>query len=305
MEWLLSLLEPLLESPRAASAVRASVVVVIGLVLARIIAGGVARLTGARMSPQHALLLRRLLQYGVVAVAFAMALAELGFDLSVLLGAAGILTVALGFASQTSASNIISGLFLIGERHFEIGDAIQVGATEGVVVSIDLMSVKLRTFDNLSVRLPNETLLKSEIVNLARYPIRRLNVEEGVAYRSDLERVRAVLAEVADADPNALDEPRPTFNFYAFGDSALQIRYSVWTAQPNYIEFRTRFREAVKVAFDRSGIEVPFPQRVISAGHGPAMQAAATVASAAAGGVKPPAPVDDDDGHADTDERGP
>lgn len=265
MNWFLSLIEPLWASPRALGAMRALAVVFVGLLLARLIAAGAARLIEHRASAQQTLMLRRLLLYGITAVAVAMGLSELGFDLSVLLGAAGILTVALGFASQTSASNIISGLFLIGEKHFEIGDFIRVGNTDGQVVSIDLMSVKLRTFDNLSVRLPNEMMLKAEIVNLTHYPIRRLDLEVGVAYRSDLAQVRATLARVAEMDPLALDEPAPLFNFYEFGDSALLIRFSVWTAQDNYVHFRSRFREAVKVAFADAGIEIPFPQRVLNA----------------------------------------
>lgn len=280
-------------SPRAIAVLRAIAVVFLGLLLARLVAAGAARLFLHRASTQQALLLKRLLHYGIAAVALAMGLGELGFDLSVLLGAAGILSVALGFASQTSASNIISGLFLIGERHFEIGDAIRIGATEGVVESVDLMSVKLRTFDNLSVRLPNETLLKSEIVNLTHYPIRRLDVVVGVAYRSDLEHVRATLFQLANRDPFALDEPIPMFNFFEFGDSALQIRFSVWTTRENYIQFRTRFREAIKVAFAEAGVEIPFPQRVLSVGLGDGaipVQIRAESLAAQAPGQVPPGP---------------
>ena len=114
------------------------------------------------------------------------ALRELGFKLSVLLGAAGVLTVAVGFASQTSASNIISGLFLLGERPFSVGDVIRVGSTTGEVLSIDLLSAKLRTFENLFVRIPNETLIKSEVTNLSRLPVRRLDLKIGIAYKEEV-----------------------------------------------------------------------------------------------------------------------
>jgi len=133
----------------------------------------------------------------------------MGFQLSVLLGAAGILSVAIGFASQTSASNLISGLFLIGEGPFAIGDFIRVGTTEGEVLSIDLLSVKLRTPDNLFVRIPNEQLIKSEVVNLTRFAIRRLNLAVGVAYKEDIPRVRHILMQVATDNPLCLNEPAP------------------------------------------------------------------------------------------------
>ena len=142
------------------------------------------------------------------------AMRELGFSLAVIMGAAGVLTVALGFASQTTASNLISGLFLIGERSFEIGDLIRVGTTTGEVLSIDALSVKLRTFDNLFVRIPNESLIKSEVTTLTRFPIRRLDLLLGVAYKEDIGRVQKVLTEVADRNPLCLDEPPPLFIFY-------------------------------------------------------------------------------------------
>src|SRR5690606_3033117 len=129
----------------------------------------------------------------------------LGFSLSVLLGAAGVLSVALGFASQTSASNLISGLFLIGEQPFQLGDTIKVGNTTGEVLSIDLLSVKLRTFDNLYVRIPNESLIKSEMTNLTRFPIRRFDLLIGVAYKENISQVRQIMQNVADNNPLCMD----------------------------------------------------------------------------------------------------
>jgi small-conductance mechanosensitive channel len=144
----------------------------------------------------------------------ASAMREMGFSLAVIMGAAGVLTVAIGFASQTTASNLISGLFLIGERSFEIGDIIKVGNTTGEVLSIDALSVKLRTFDNLFVRIPNETLIKSEVTTLSRFPIRRLDLQLGVAYKEDIEQVRKVLMAVADSNPLCLDEPSPAVHLH-------------------------------------------------------------------------------------------
>ncbi|MFT6270035.1 MAG: small-conductance mechanosensitive channel [Alphaproteobacteria bacterium] len=122
---------------------------------------------------------------------------ELGFDLSVVLGAAGIFSVAIGFASQTSASNLISGLFLMMERPFSVGDIIRVESTTGEVISIDLLSVKIRTFDNLFVRIPNESRIKTQVTTLTRFPIRRADLQIGIAYKEDIERVKEILNNVA------------------------------------------------------------------------------------------------------------
>lgn len=228
---------------------------------------GESNLGERRLSPQHTMLLGRGVFYSIVLLGFFQALRQAGFDIGVLLGAAGIVTVALGFAAQTSASNLISGLFLMGERPFVLGDAIQVGSTVGEVVSIDLLSVKLRTFDNLLVRISNESLLKSEITNLTRHPIRRLDVPIGIAYAENPERVRAILAGVAEANELCLDEPSPIFFVLGFGDSAIQLRFSVWTATSHFFEFRTRFLTEVKNAFDAEGVEFPFPQQTLTFGE--------------------------------------
>jgi small-conductance mechanosensitive channel len=130
---------------------------------------------------------RRGIFYFIFLLFVIASLKEAGFKLSVFLGAAGILTVALGFASQTSASNLISGLFLIGEGSFEVGDTIQItlirGHTiEGEVISIDFF-VKLLTMDNVYVRLPNEQLIRAPVHNLSKFPIRRLSITVAINFQ--------------------------------------------------------------------------------------------------------------------------
>jgi small-conductance mechanosensitive channel len=242
---------------------QAVVTLALGLLLARLASAGLRRLLAARGTPQQTLIARRTAFYGILGIATVTALNQLGFDLSVLLGAAGILTVAIGFASQTSASNLISGLFLIGERPFVVGDVIRVGGTTGEVITLDLLSVKLRTPDNLLVRIPNETMLRSEITNFTRYPIRRLDLRLRVAYGSDLGRVRALLHEVAEGQPLCLDEPRPTVAILAFGESGLELELWVWARRENFLEVGNTLREAIDAAFGREGIAMALPQRVM------------------------------------------
>ena len=246
--------------------VRAAMLVLAGLVLAQLLARGAYRLMLRHLSAHHSLLFKRLLYWLVLALFVTSALRHLGFSLAVLLGAAGVLSVAIGFASQTSASNLISGLFLVAEKPFQTGDLIQVGPTVGEVLSVDLLSVKLRTFDNLFVRIPNESLIKTEMINLTRFPIRRFDMLVGVAYRENIGKVRDVLKQVADANPLCLDEPEPLFFFTGFGESSLDIQFSVWTLSGNFRDLRTSIREEVKNAFDAAGIEIPFPHRTLYTG---------------------------------------
>jgi small-conductance mechanosensitive channel len=135
-----------------------------------------------------------------------------------------------------------------------------------VVQSIELLSTKLRTFDNKYVRIPNETLIKSEVTNITRFPIRRLDILLGVAYKENIGRVVDVLKEIADKNPNCLDEPEPIIVFRSFGDSAQELLFGVWFAKEDFIQLRNSIYQEIKERFDQEGIEIPFPHRTIYTG---------------------------------------
>ena len=254
-------LEQFLSRQPVQDGLSAFVVLLAGWLLARWAERLVVRLFAPHFKAQHQMLTSRAAYWLLLGFAVLLSLHTAGVNLSVLLGAAGFLTIAFGFAAQTSTSNLISGLFLIGEKPFEVGDVIRVGTTTGTVLSIDLLSVKLCTFDNLFVRLPNETLLKSEITNFTRFPIRRFDQLIGVAYKEDLAKVEEILLEVAERNPLCLDEPRPLFQILAFADSSINLQFSVWTSRENFLEVRKQMFRDVHLAFKEADIEIPFPQR--------------------------------------------
>lgn len=249
---------------RGGAFVQAALLFLLGIFVSRFVGRAVGRLLRNRMGLQGVILARRLTTYTLLVLFAVSALHTAGFDLTVLLGAAGVLTVALGFASQTSVSNLISGLFLIGERAFEIGESVEIGTIRGEIIAIDWMSVKIRTFDNLMVRLPNETVLKSQITNMSRFPIRRLDQPLSVAYGSDLDQVRDVLNQVIDDHPMCLDEPKPVLFHKGFGDSAILLQLSVWILTPNFLEMKNKLPQEIATAFEAAGIEIPFPQRTLT-----------------------------------------
>lgn len=239
---------------------------VVGLVVARLAAAGVGRFLRGRATAQGIMVGRRLVFYSLLFIVIASVLNQFGFKLGVLLGAAGILTVAVGFASQTSVSNLISGMFVIAERAFVVGDIIRVEDVTGEVMSIDLLSIKIRTFDNLLVRVPNESIIKTRVTNLTHFPIRRIDMQIGVAYKEDLRRVRDLAFEVADHNPLVLEEPAPLFIFQRYGDSALEFQFSVWAQRANYLNVLNSMHIEMKEAFDAAGVEIPFPHRTLYAG---------------------------------------
>jgi len=266
MEEVWNSISALFEVETLANMLRAAVLIIFGLLAARFLSRALGGLIARESDPNKATMVRRLTFYATSGLFAFAAMVELGFNFGLLLGAAGVLSVAIGFASQTSASNVISGLFLLGEKPFSIGDVIRVGETTGEVLSIDLLSVKLRTFDNLFVRIANENLIKSEITNLTRFPIRRIDIKIGVAYKEDMRKVMRVLDEVADDNPLVLADPAPLFIFQGYGDSALELQYSVWTLKENYLVTMNSVKVEIKEAFDEHGIEIPFPHRTLYPG---------------------------------------
>ena len=237
----------------------------VGFVLARVISNTFIRTIGARFNAHQRLVWRRGIFYFIFLLFVIASLKEAGFKLSVFLGAAGILTVALGFASQTSASNLISGLFLIGEGSFEVGDTIQItlirGHTiEGEVISIDLLSVKLLTMDNVYVRLPNEQLIRAPVHNLSKFPIRRLSITVAINFNENINKVREVLIDVTNDYPLVLADPKPRVTVSAFGESSIEILFALWCMQANYLQVKDEIHELIRNRFVENQIEIPVPK---------------------------------------------
>ena len=256
----------MIESLDTASLFRASLLLIAGLFLAQLAVRNVNKIPDGTFGVHNKSLLRLVARYGIYTIFGIMAVRQFGFDLTVLLGTAGILTIALGFASQTSAANLIAGVFLLAERAFSVGDIIRVDGITGEVLSVDLLSVKLRTFDNLYIRIPNENLMKSTVTTLSRFPIRRYDLQVGIAYKEDLRRARDVLLAVARDFHLCLDEPAPLVIMQGFGESSVDIQFSVWGTREKFLDLRNGIQERVKEAFDREGIEIPFPHRTLYTG---------------------------------------
>ncbi|WP_448547524.1 mechanosensitive ion channel family protein [Thalassotalea fusca] len=246
---------------------QALMMILLGFIIAKFFSSAVVKIIEEKLTLHSRLILRRAIFYGIFGLVIFTALKHLGIDLSILLGAAGILTVAIGFASQTSASNLISGLFLMMERPFSITDVIKVNDITGEVVSIDLLSVKLRTFDNLFVRIPNESMIKSAVTTLTKFPIRRADLKIGIAYKEDIEQVREILMSIAEKNLICLDEPAPIFILTGFGTSSIDIQFSVWARRENFLELKNTMHIEIKKAFDKHGIEIPFPHLSVYAGE--------------------------------------
>jgi small-conductance mechanosensitive channel len=230
-------------------------ILVLGVIAVRIVVGIIRRLSRKSLAPRTSDILVKASRYfGYFLIAISLA-ETAGLDLSALLGAAGIVGIAVGFAAQTSVSNLISGLFLLTEKAYAVGDVLDVGGgIVGIVDSIDMLSVKLRTFDNRLVRIPNETLVKSNIINVTRYPIRRLNISISITYQDDIEKARSLLFAAAKANPWVLKNPAPFFMMEGFGASGIDLFFGVWFAKDDYVDMKNSILLEIKHSFDSGGV---------------------------------------------------
>lgn len=258
--------EQLIKLQTLVSVARFAVLVLVFLPALFFISKWIRHYVTRKLSAQQGMIASKLVLYsGVVIVVFSI-FSELGFKMDHLFGAAGIVGIAIGFASQTSVSNIISGLFLIAEKPFQVDDIITVQGITGVVLSIDVLSVKLRTFDNKYVRIPNETIIKNDVTNVTHFPIRRVDLKIGIAYKEDIPRVREILLDVAYKNPVCLADPEPLVIFSGFGDSSQDMMFLIWTQKSDWLKLKNSIAEEVKRRFDEEGIEIPFPHLSLYAG---------------------------------------
>lgn len=264
LRFLPSELQSLVDTENILIILRVLAALVLSLLVVRLVAFTVGRMLRRRVSDQSAMLLRKTINYTGFVLVLMVVLSQLGLSLPALLGTAGIFAVAIGIASQTSFSNIVSGFFLISEKPFAVGDIISVAAITGVVQSIDLLSIKIRTFDNRFVRVPNETIIKTEVVNITRYPIRRLDFEFVVDYGAELPRLKELLGEIASEFPPLLREPEPLYVIKGFGSYGVQILYGVWFPKDDYLKVKNGFAELLQQRLPAAGF--PFAVEPLARG---------------------------------------
>jgi small-conductance mechanosensitive channel len=177
----------------------------------------------------------KIIWYGGILLLCMTVLNELGFHLSALLGAVGIVGVAIGFASQTSMSNVISGIFLLSENFLAINDEITCGSVQGVVQSIDLFSIKIRTNDGRFIRIPNERLIKETLINETYYPVRRVEITMAVAGTTDLDVLLRLIDDAIAHNSYITKEPRYTVTVQSLSTDATHLMIHVWS---RYTDFK-------------------------------------------------------------------
>jgi small-conductance mechanosensitive channel len=200
----------------------------------------------------------------VLVVGIVIVLENTGIHLAALAVFAGAVGVGVGFGLQNIASNFISGLVILAERPITIGDRVEVAGIAGQVEHIRARSTVIRTNDNIMMIVPNTKFIDSPVTNWTYGDRRvRFRIPVGVAYGSDVNKVRDALLAVAHENPHTLKEPAASVFLDQFGDSSIDFKLMVWSiemsARPS--RYRSDLNFAIAEKFREAGIEFPFPQR--------------------------------------------
>ena len=204
--------------------------------------------------------------YAGIALAALVGVSAAGIDLSNFALVAGALSLGIGFGLQNVVSNFVSGLILLAERPFKAGDWIVAGGVEGTVKRVNVRATEIETFQRQTVIMPNSELINAAVGNWThRNSLGRVEIAVGVAYGSDVKRVRDILAELAGAHELVIKNPEPAVIFKDFGASSLDFELRMYLYDiSNVMVVQNDLRFRIYEAFEREGIEIPFPQRDIN-----------------------------------------
>lgn len=242
------------------------VVFVVTLYLAAIISRLARKAMVGRRMPAHVIEpLGQLVRLAIVTLGTITALQQVDFDVTAFVAGLGIMGFAVGFALQDIAQNFVSGILLLVQRPFSVGDFIQVESFQGHVQEINLRATRLTTLDGEDVLIPNRIVYANPITNYTLTESRRVQIPVGVAYDSDLDLVAKVVIDTVSSLPLVLADPPPQVSINNFGDSSIDLTAFVWvdarTVMPNAVKHVVV--TALKKAFDANGIDIPFPIRTL------------------------------------------
>jgi small conductance mechanosensitive channel len=174
------------------------------------------------------------------------------------IGAAGFI---VAFALQGTLGNFASGLMILAYRPFDVGDVINVAGVAGTVNSMNLVSTSIKTFDNQSVVVPNNSIWGSVITNVTGLDTRRVDMVFGISYSDDTAKAKSILEDILKSHPRVLDEPASVVRLHELGDSSVNFICRPWVKTADYWAVYWDVTDAAKQRFDEEGISIPFPQR--------------------------------------------
>ena len=226
----------------------------------RIIKGVVRKRLAVSMKPVLVQGISKIISYVFYVLMVMYVLGLFGINLSAVWGAAGIAGVAIGFAAQTSVSNLISGLFVVTDKAMKIGDFIEVDGVSGTVDSISFLSVRVHTADNQLVRIPNSLIINNKLKNYATYDYRRYVFEFSIDYSSDLDKTLEAIKQVPARCPTVVTDEghEPAAWYVALGESGITMNLIVWCKRADFFQTKSDVCANVAKVCRENGVNIPF-----------------------------------------------
>lgn len=211
--------------------------------------------------------LRNIAYATMLVIVVVAALQSLGVPTTSVMAALGAAGLAIGLALKDSLSNIASGVMLIVQRPFHVGDMVQAAGIEGTVEQVRVFQTRMRTVDNRSVIIPNSLITTAPIINFTANSKRRVDIKVGVGYQDDLRVARETLLALADEHPKVLREPKPEVLVMTLSESSVDLELRAWVATDDLVRVRSELTEGVRDRLIGKGLNIPYPQRDLHVYH--------------------------------------
>ena len=247
--------------------VTAIIILVLGLWLIKFINKLVKRLFDRKdYDPALESFLASFINIALKILLFVVVITQLGVESTSLVAIIGAAGLAIGLALQGSLSNFAGGVLLLIFKPFRVGDFITAQGVDGTVKEINIFYTKLNTFGNQVAIIPNGKLSNDNIINYSAEGTRRDKISAGIGYGSDLKKAKEILLKICSDNDKILKEPAPEVYLAELADSSVNLTLRFWANNADFWAAHWYVMEEMKQRFDASGIEIPFPQRVVHKG---------------------------------------
>ncbi|MEI7075902.1 small-conductance mechanosensitive channel MscS [Pectobacterium versatile] len=245
----------------AVNIVAALVILIVGLVIARIVSGTINKLMINRsIDSTVADFLSALVRYGIIAFTLIAVLSRVGVQTASVIAVLGAAGLAIGLALQGSLANFAAGVLLVIFRPFRTGEWVDLGGVSGSVTQVQIFSTTLRTSDGKIIVVPNGKIIAGNIINSSREPDRRTEIIVGVAYDADIDMVKKLLGDIVAADERIQHDKGVTIRLNEMAASSLNFVVRVWTTNGDAQAVSWDLLESFKRVLDEHRIGIPYPQ---------------------------------------------
>jgi small conductance mechanosensitive channel len=199
--------------------------------------------------------------YALMVAVVIAAIGQLGIKTTSFVAVLGAAGLAVGLALQGSLSNFAAGTLIILFRPFRIGDFVEAGGTAGIIEEIGVLFTQMKSPDNKKIIVPNSQIMGGTITNITANPIRRIDLEIGVAYTDDIDKAKEIIMDELVKNPGVLQDPAPVVELWSLGDSSVNFIVRPWANASDWFRTRCDLLPAIKKRIEAEGLSIPFPQR--------------------------------------------